>query len=76
MNAHKNSGLTTAGRALMVGRLEQGCSAQAAAGAVGASISTAFKWRRRHRLESERRLRERGSAPGPMFAHDAAAAAG
>ena len=63
MNVHKNARLTPSGRALMVGRMEQGWPVKAAAEAAGVSTVTARKWRRRHRLGGERRHHDRSSAP-------------
>jgi transposase len=63
MNVHKNARLTSAGRALMMQRLDQGWSGRMVADAAGVSVRTVRKWRARHRLGGERRHHDRSSAP-------------
>ena len=49
MNSHKHARLTAHGRALLVRRmLEEGLRAEEAAQAMGVSVRTAYKWRRRY----------------------------
>ena len=64
MNSHKHARLTAHGRALLVRRmLEEGLRAEEAAKAMGVSVRTAYKWRRRYIEEGEAGLRDRGSRP-------------
>lgn len=64
MNSHKHARLTPHGRALLVRRmLEEGLRAEEAAQAMGISVRTAYKWRRRYLEEGEAGLRDRGSRP-------------
>jgi transposase InsO family protein len=64
MNVHKNARLTPLGRAVMVSRIEgDGWPVGRAAQAAGVSVRTAYRWLGRHRLEGERGLCDRSSAP-------------
>lgn len=59
---HPKAKLTEFGRLLLVQRMEgSGYSAADVAGSVGVSRATAYKWRRRFRLEGLNRLRDRSS---------------
>src|SRR5438067_12869111 len=59
---HPKAKLTEFGRLLLVQRMEgMGYSAAGAAGSVGVSRATAYKWRRRFRLEGAAGLRDRSS---------------
>ncbi len=51
MNVHKNAGLTPHGREILIARLERGEYPQDVATAMGVSVSTVYKWRRRYRAE-------------------------
>lgn len=64
MNVHKNARLTPAGRAVMIGRIEnEGWPVRRAAQAAGVSERTAYTWLARHRQGGERKLCDRSSAP-------------
>ena len=51
MNVHKNAGLTPRGREILISRLERGEHTNDVAVAMGVSVSTVYKWRRRYRAE-------------------------
>lgn len=60
---HPKAKLTEFGRLLLIQRMtECGYSAGSAAASVGVSRATAYKWRRRFRLEGLPGLRDRSSA--------------
>ena len=64
MNSHKHARLTPYGRALLVRRmLDEGLRAEEAAQAMGVSVRTAYKWRRRYLAEGEAGLCDRSSRP-------------
>ena len=63
MNVHKNAGLTPRGREILIGRLERGEHPEDVAEAMGVSVSTVYKWRRRYRAEGLAGLRDRSSRP-------------
>ena len=64
MKLHGNAALSWSGRRLLAGRvLEQGWTLAAAAEAAGVSVRCARKWVGRYRLEGERGLLDRSSAP-------------
>ena len=63
MNVHKNARLTPRGREILINRLKRGEHAQDVATAMGVSVSTVCKWRRRHRAEGLAGLRDRSSEP-------------
>ena len=64
MKLHRNAALSWSGRRLLARRVvEQGWTLSAAAEAAGVSVRCARKWVGRYRLEGERGLRDRSSAP-------------
>ena len=63
MNIHQNARLTPKGRALLVRRIRDGQTVQAAAAACGVSTRTAYRWLRRYRNEGQAGLRDRSSRP-------------
>ena len=63
MNMHHNARLTPKGRELLVGRLERGEHPEDVACAMGVSIRTVYKWRRRYREEGLSGLGDRSSRP-------------
>jgi transposase InsO family protein len=63
MNIHKNAGLTPRGREILIARLERGEHPSDVAGAMGVSVSTVYKWRRRYRAEGLAGLADRSSRP-------------
>ncbi|MCP4302996.1 MAG: IS481 family transposase [Gammaproteobacteria bacterium] len=63
MNVHKNARLTPKGRELLIERLERGESPNDVAGAMGVSLRTVYKWRRRYRDGGLAALRDRSSQP-------------
>jgi transposase InsO family protein len=63
MNIHKNAGLTPRGREILIARLERGEHPNDVAAAMGVSVSTVYKWRRRYRTEGLAGLRDRSSRP-------------
>jgi transposase InsO family protein len=64
MKLHGNAALSWSGRRLLAVRvLEQGWTVSAAAEAAGVSVRCARKWVGRYRLEGERGLVDRSSAP-------------
>lgn len=63
MNVHQNAGLTPRGREILIARLERGEHPEDVAVAMGVSVSTVYKWRRRYRAEGLAGLRDRSSRP-------------
>ena len=63
MNIHKNAGLTPRGREILIARLERGEHPDDVAVAMGVSVSTVYKWRRRYRAEGLAELVDRSSRP-------------
>jgi transposase InsO family protein len=63
MNIHKNARLTPRGRELLIWRLERGEHPLDVATAMGASVSTVYKWWRRYRAEGLAGLVDRSSRP-------------
>jgi transposase InsO family protein len=64
MKLHGNAALSWSGRRRLAERVvEQGWTVRAAAEAAGVSVRCARKWVGRYRLEGERGLRDRSSAP-------------
>jgi transposase InsO family protein len=63
MNIHQNARLTPRGRAIMMSRLERGEHPEDIATAMGVSIRTVYKWRRRYRAEGVAGLQDRSSRP-------------
>jgi transposase InsO family protein len=63
MNLHSGARSCPASRALLIGRIRQGCPITVAAEAVGISRRTAYKWMARHRREGSEGLRDRSSRP-------------
>jgi len=63
MNIHKNARLTPKGRELMIARLERGEHPHDVAAAMGVSVRTVYKWRKRHREEGLAGLGDRSSRP-------------
>ena len=63
MNIHKNARLTPRGREILIARLERGEHPLDVATAMGASVSTVYKWRRRYRAEGLAGLMDRSSRP-------------
>jgi transposase InsO family protein len=63
MNIHKNAGLTPRGREILIARLERGEHPNDVAAAMGVSVSTVYKWRRRYQAEGLAGLQDRSSRP-------------
>ena len=63
MNIHKNARLTPRGREILISRLERGEHPLDVATAMGASVSTVYKWWRRYRAEGLGGLLDRSSRP-------------
>lgn len=64
MKLHRNAALSWSGRRRVVGRVvEEGWTLTAAAAAAGVSVRCVRKWVARYRLEGERGLQDRSSAP-------------
>ncbi len=63
MNVHTNARLTPKGRELMIERLGRGEHPIDVAGAVGVSVRTVHKWRKRYREGGLAALRDRSSRP-------------
>lgn len=63
MNIHKNARLTPKGRALLIARLERGEHPYDVATAMGVSVRTVYKWRKRHNEEGPSGLQDRSSRP-------------
>ena len=63
MNIHKNARLTPRGREVLISRLKRGERPEDIATAMGVSVSTVYKWRRRYRGEGVAGLRDRSLRP-------------
>ena len=63
MNIHKNAGLTSRGRGILILRLERGEHPLDVATTMGISVRTVYKWRRRCRAEGLAELQDRLSRP-------------
>ena len=63
MNIHKNARLTPRGREVLISRLQRSERPSDVAQAMGVSIRTVYKWRRRYRAEGLRGLEDRSSRP-------------
>jgi transposase InsO family protein len=63
MNMHQNARLTPKGRELLIHRLERGEHPEDVACAMGVSVRTVYKWRRRFREEGLCGLQDRSSKP-------------
>ncbi len=74
MNIHKNARLTPIGRELLIERLDRGERANDVACAMGVSVRTVYKWRRRYRDGGLAALRDRSSEPHRSPARTPAAA--
>ncbi len=74
MNIHKNARLTPKGRELLIERLDRGERAYDVACAMGVSVRTVYKWRRRYRDGGLAALRDRSSEPHRSPDRTAAAA--
>jgi len=72
MNVHKNARHTPRGRAIMISRLDRGEHPQDVAAAMGVSLGTVYKWRRRYRAEGVAGLQDRSSRPATSPARTAA----
>ncbi len=74
MNIHKNARLTAKGRELLIERLDRGERANDVACAMGVSVRTVYKWRRRYHDGGLAALRDRSSEPHRSPARTPAAA--
>jgi transposase InsO family protein len=63
MNMHQNARLTPKGRELLIQRLHRGEHPEDVACAMGVSVRTVYKWRRRYREEGLAGLQDRSSRP-------------
>ncbi len=63
MNVHENARLTPRGREILISRLERGEHPLDVATAMGVSVGTVYKWRRRYRTEGLAGLADRSSRP-------------
>ncbi len=63
MNVHKNARLTPKGRELLNARLERGEHPYDVACALGISVRTVYKWRKRYREHALAGLQDRSSRP-------------
>ena len=63
MNVHKNARLTPKGRELLIERLERGEGPSDVACAMGISVRSVYKWRRRYRDGGLAALQDRSSRP-------------
>jgi len=63
MNIHQNARLTPRGRELLIARLERGEHVCDVACALGISVRTVYKWRKRHHEHGLAGLRDRSSRP-------------
>ena len=73
MNVHKNARLTPKGRELLLERLERGEGPSDVACAMGVSVRTVYKWRRRYRDGGLAALQDRSSRPHRSPARSSAA---
>ena len=73
MNLHKNARLTPKGRELLIARLARGEGPNDVACAMGVSVRTIYKWRRRYRDGGLAALRDRSSHPHRSPARTSAA---
>ncbi len=73
MNVHKNARLTPKGRELLIERLARGEHPIDVAGAMGVSVRTLYKWRKRYREGGLAALQDRSSRPQHSPARTAAA---
>jgi transposase InsO family protein len=72
MNVHENARLTPKGRELVIERLERGERPSDIAGAMGVSVRTVYKWRKRYRDGGLAALQDRSSRPQQSPARTAA----
>jgi transposase InsO family protein len=63
MNVHQNARLTPKGRELLIARLERGEHVCDVACALGISVRTVYKWKKRHREYGLAGLQDRSSRP-------------
>lgn len=63
MNMHENARLTPKGRELLIARLERGEHPEDVASAMGISLRTVYKWRKRYRDFGPSGLHDRSSRP-------------
>jgi len=63
MNIHHNARLTPKGRELLIARLERGEHVCDVACALGVSVRTVYKWKKRHREHGPAGLQDRSSRP-------------
>lgn len=63
MNVHKNARLTPKGRELLIARLERGEHPGDVATAMGVSVRTVYKWKKRFRDHGVAGLQDRSSRP-------------
>lgn len=63
MNIHQNARLTPKGRELLIGRLERGEHVCDVACALGISVRTVYKWRKRYHEHGLSGLQDRSSRP-------------
>lgn len=73
MNVHKNACLTPKGRELLIARLQRGERPKDVACAMGVSVHTLYKWRRRYRDGGLAALQDRSSRPRRSPARTSAA---
>ena len=66
MNMYRNARLTPKGRELLIQRLERGEQPEDVACAMGVSVCTVYKWRRRYRAEGLACLQDRSARPGQL----------
>ena len=66
MNMHENARLTPKGREVLVRRLERGERAVDVARAMGVSVRSVYKWRKRYRDHGLVGLMDRSSRPEPL----------
>jgi transposase InsO family protein len=72
MNLHENARLTPKGRELLIERLERGERPSDVANAMGVSVRTVYKWRRRYLDGGRAALQDRSSRPRHSPARTAA----
>ncbi len=63
MNVHQNARLTPKGRELLIARLERGEHVCDVACALGISVRTVYKWKKRHHEHGLAGLQDRSSRP-------------